>query len=459
MTMELNDEQKAEQARLLARQTLRAFCIGMSDKFTVARHHRKIARKLEDVLRGKCQRLIITMPPRHGKTLLASQLFPAWYLGHKPENSVIITSYGADLSTDFGRYIRNAIQSNFYQSVFPDVLISEDSNSKSRFHTSAGGALIAVGRGGTITGRGSDLLVIDDIFRNRQDASSQAVRKMVLEWYRSTLRTRLMPGGSIIMVNTRWHEDDLIGHILTKQLEDADGMQWEHLNFPAIDDQGHALWPERFPVEDLLQIKKDIGASEFEALYQQNPTPPEGSIIKRDWIKYYRQLPDKITVKIQSWDMAFKQTENSDYVVGQVWGLAGASCYLIDQVRARMDFVGTKNAVKSLSAKHPMALTKLVEDKANGPAIISELKGHVMGIKPVEPYGSKAARLSSIAPLFEAGNVYLPDPSIAPWVHDLVEELIGFPQMKNDDQVDALSQSLSHLKEYSAHSLSKLLTL
>lgn len=457
MTRVLTDNEKNALSRAFARKSLAAFSIGMWDKFVVAKHHRTLISSLENVLRGTLKRLIITMPPRHGKSMLATRMFPGWFLGNEPTKSVIIASYGDDLATDFGRYVRNAMQSGFYGHVFPHVSVSEDSSSQKRFHTNAGGALFAVGRGGTITGRGADLIVVDDMFKNREDANSPNTRRMVLDWYRSTLRTRLEPGGAIVMVNTRWHRDDLIGHLLSEPTEDGHG--WTHLNMPALDEAGAALWPDRFSVSELLAIKRDVGAFDFESLYQQNPTPAEGGIVKRDWIKFYRERPAKFNVMLQSWDMAFKETGTSDYVVGQAWGVIGSNLYLIDQVRARMDFVASKHAVKSFSAKHPQTLTKLVEDKANGSAIISELKNSIMGIKPINPNGSKAARLSAVAPLFEAGNVHLPDPSIAPWIHDYVEELVGFPTMKHDDQVDSTTQALLELKEYSAHSLMKLITL
>lgn len=446
-----------DRAKIFARENILAYAIGMVPEFIVGTHHRKLAIALQNVLRRTNQRVIVTMPPRHGKSLLSSQLFSSWYLGHYPERDVILASYGQDLSTDFGRWVRNAMHSPFFRFVFPEVAIADDSDSKSRFHTSRGGGFVATSRGGSLTGKGGHLILIDDIFKNRQDASSQTTRQMVTDWYKSTLRTRLASGGSIVVVNTRWHEEDLIGFLTANT--DENSIPWQHVNIPAISTEGKALWPEKFPIETLNQIKKDIGTFEFEALYQQNPTPLEGGIIKRNWIKYYTALPDSFDNVIMSWDMTFKDSESSDFVTGGVWGVKGASFYLIDQVRARMDFVATCNAFVALSAKHKRAITKLVEDKANGSAVISALKQKVSGIVPVNPRGSKHARLQAVSPLFEAGNVYIPSPNLAPWVNDYVEELVGFPYMKNDDQVDQTSQALQHLSDIGSNYLSKLLTL
>lgn len=457
MAVNLTLKEKIIASQNYARNHFACYCIGMWDKYQVAKHHRLLISKLENVLRGTIKRLIVTMPPRHSKSLTTTQMFPGFYLGHKPDKSIIMASYGDSLATDFGRYVRNSMQTSFYENIFPEVKISDDSSSNSRFHTNKGGALFAVGRGGTITGRGGDLIIIDDIFKNRTDANSPQIRKSVLDWYKSTLRTRLQQDGAIVIVNTRWHQDDLIGHLLANDTESD--MPWEHLNLKAIDENNNPLWPEKFPLKDLLQIKKEIGTYEFEALYQQNPTPAEGGIIKRNWIKFYKEKPATFQIMLQSWDMTFKETENSDFVVGQVWGMNGSNFYLVDQVRARMDFVSTKNAFQALTSKYPQATTKLVEDKANGSAIISELKNQILGIKPINPTSSKAARLSAVSPLFEAGNVHLPDPLQTSWMNDYIEELVGFPQMKNDDCVDSTTQALLELKEFSAHRLTKLLTL
>lgn len=253
------------------------------------------------------------------------------------------------------------------------------------------------------------------------------------------------------MIMTRWAEDDLAGRLISEA--DAGGEQWVILSLPAIAEEndmlgrsiGEPLWPERFGLDELLMIKAAVGSYVWNALYQQRPSPVEGGMLKRGWWQFYKESPSKFDEIIQSWDMTFKDSAGTDFVVGQVWGRKGADKYLLDQVRDRMDFPATLTAVKSLTAKWPQASAKLVEDKANGPAVIAMLKQKIEGLIPVEPQGSKVARVSAVSPQIEAGNVYLPDPSIAPWVHDFIEECAAFPTGAHDDQVDAMSQALMRL--------------
>jgi predicted phage terminase large subunit-like protein len=277
---------------------------------------------------------------------------------------------------------------------------------------------------------------------------SQTYRDATWDWYRATFSTRIQEDGAIILVMTRWHEDDLAGRLLRAQEEGGD--KWEVVNLPALaedDDMlgrqlGEPLCPQLFTKETLEKTKVRLGSFWWNALYQQRPSPQEGGILKRHWWKFYRKAPDKFDEIIQSWDMTFKDTKTADFVVGQVWGRKGADKYLLDQVRDRMDFPATIQAVRTLSAKWPQARVKLVEDKANGPAVIATLKKEISGLIPVEPQGSKESRAWAVSPEVEAGNVYLPDPSIAPWVHDFIEECTVFPNGTNDDQVDAMTQAL-----------------
>jgi len=291
--------------------------------------------------------------------------------------------------------------------------------------------------------------IIDDPFKNDEEASSATYRDKVWKWYQSTFRTRLAPGGAIVLVMTRWHEDDLAGRLI-KEMR-AGGEQWVILNMPALAEEndplgravGEPLWPEHgFDKPWAVSLKRTLGTYFWEALYQQHPSTPEGEILKRAWWKYYRVLPYDIQYVIQSWDMTFKDTDGTDFVVGQVWGLRGADKYLLDQVRARMDFPTTIEAVKALTRKWPQSMAIYIEDKANGPAVISTLRGKIHGIIPVEPMGSKIARVAAVSPQVEAGNVFLPDPNIAPWVQDFVEECAKFPKGAHDDQVDSMSQAL-----------------
>lgn len=415
-----------------------------------ARHLLLASKKLVDVAARRSKRLIFTLPPRHGKSELISKYFPSWYLGGFPEDRVILTSYEADFATSWGRKARD-ITEEYGESMF-GVKVRQDSSAANRWEIEGhGGGMVTAGAGGPITGKGGDVIIIDDPFKNAQEANSPTVRNKIWEWYQSTLYTRLEPDGALIIVMTRWHEDDLVGRLLNPEFGAVE--DWEIINLPAVAEgkdllgrePGEALWPERYDIEELGRIKETVGSYWWNALYQQRPSPPGGSIVKRDWMRFYKEPPSFCEELLQSWDLAFKESQSGSYVVGQVWGRSGADIYLLDQVREHMDFTDTLRAIRNTSRKWPNAYQKLIEDAANGPAVIASLKREVPGITPVKPQGSKEARLYAVSPAFEAGNVYLPDPSIAPWVLDYVEEIASFPNGKNDDQVDATSQALVRL--------------
>lgn len=404
-----------------------------------------LCEKLEAVERGEIKRLIITMPPRHGKSEVATKKFPAWFLGRNPEKEVILSAYGADLAEDFSAIARDTLK--LWGPELWGVHLSDGSSSVKKWGIKGyRGGLFAAGVGGAITGRGAHLAIIDDPIKNHAEALSETYRKGIKDWYKTTLRTRLAPGGAIIVIQTRWHEDDLAGYLLAEAMQD--GEQWDVLDLPAIAEEndplgrapGEALWPERFPIEELQATKKTLGSFWWAALYQQRPSPADGGMLKRGWWKFFRQAPSTFDELLISWDFTFKDSKKADFVVGQVWGRAGADKYLLDQVRDRMDFPTTVQAVRNLSAKWPKARAKLVEDKANGPAVIATLKREISGLIPVEPQGSKEARASAVSPDVEAGNVWLPQD--APWVQDFIEECAAFPNGANDDQVDAMSQAL-----------------
>jgi predicted phage terminase large subunit-like protein len=314
-----------------------------------------------------------------------------------------------------------------------------------------GGGLLAGGLQSGLTGQGvSGLFIVDDPFKNREEANSPVIREKIWDNFNEVVFTRL-EGASVIVVHTRWHEDDLIGRLTTQ--EDP----WEYINIPAVcededdvlgRDVGACLWPGRFEIEELDAIKKQIGSRAFSALYQGGPTTPGGNIVKREWIRYYDELPDGLTDHQQSWDLTFKGNDarknknKGSFVVGQVWARKGPDCYLLDQYRGRPDFPGALVAIRALTAKHPKALRKLIEDAANGPATIAMLRDEIPGLVAVGTKGqSKEERLHIVSPMFEAGNVWLPR-----WCQELVEELVSFPNAANDDQVDALSMSLNNYR-------------
>jgi len=413
---------------------------------------------------------MVFMPPRHGKSELVSRRLPAFILGRNPDANIIATSYGADLAARLNRDVQRIIDSPEYSEIFPDTRLFGTNvrtvaqgtwlrNSEIFEIVGHKGVYKSSGVGGAITGMGCNYGIIDDPYKNRQEASSKTVRETIWEWYTSTFYTRLEKNGQILITLTRWHEDDLAARLLKLAAEDPAADRWMVIAFPAVAEEnghpsdprrpGEALWPDRYPLKELMTIKTIIGSYEWAALYQQRPSPDEGGILNRNWWKFYQQPPAQFDEVLQSWDMSFKETTSGSFVVGQVWGRKGADKYLLDQVRDRMDFPATVQAVRTLSAKWPQAWAKLVEDKANGPAVISTLKREISGLIAVEPQGSKEARAAAVSPDIEAGNVYLPDPSIAPWVHDFIEECAAFPNGANDDQVDAMTQVLNRLNSRS----------
>ncbi len=396
------------------------------------------------VIRGGA-RIIIEAPPRHGKSLLSSFWTPPWFMNLFPDKNVILASYSSEYAEQYGREVRNLVQNHGDRLRFH---LRQDSKAANRWNTNYGGSMTAVGAGGSLMGKGGDLIIIDDLVKSWQDAMSATQRKKNIDWYNTTLHTRLSPEGSVIVLMTRWHQGDLSGYL---QKEHPDN--WTVIRLPALAEEGDpmgraegtALCEERYSAEKLLQFRKAMGPTMFNALYQQRPSAEEGGDIKRRYIQYYRVKPPQFNKRIQSWDMSFKDKKTSDFVVGQEWGQNGAGIYLLDQVKDRMDFVATLHSVESFTAKHPGCTEKLVEPKANGPGIVAMLKKKIPGFIEVEPEGSKESRVAATAPYWEAGNIWLPHPDIAPWIHDFVEELVNFPNAPNDDQVDAATQAISRL--------------
>lgn len=421
--------------------------------------HDLITAKLDDVARGKIMRLMIWMPPQHGKSMMITETFPSYCIGRNPDMRTMIASYNDGFAQKFGRKNREKIEE--YGNTIFGITLSQEKRSASNWDIEKrNGGLISVGFGGAATGEGAHLLIIDDPIKNREEADSKTMRDKVFDEYRSTFKTRVRPGGAIIIVMTRWHEDDLCGRLLNPNHGDPE--PWEIIRLPAEaeeDDilgreEGAPLWPEGgFTKEWLVRQKAAIGSYAYAGLYQQRPAPAEGGIFKRGWFQFYKTLPENINVQAQSWDCAFKDGDSNDFVAGHVWGRAGASFYLIDRVHARMGITETMRSIETLSAKHPKARAKYVEDAANGPAVIELLKKKVPGLIPVRPEGGKIVRAQAISPYVEAGNVYLPDPSIAPWVHDFLEECYSFPNAAHDDDVDAMSQGINQLADQQVHSI------
>lgn len=578
-----------EMGRAMAQNFLGAFCKFMDKDFQVPSHINTLIQALQKVEKGEIKRLLVTMPPRAGKSQIASRLFPAWYLGRNPNKNIIFTTYGQDFADDFGRQVRNYIANDKYSAVFPEVKLSSDSASVKKFSLNSGGGYFAVGAGGAITGRGADCIaegelittnkgyirienivedpysyriltlnhklnkyeysnivaavhkgqkrvvtiytagnmstkltedhlvwvqgrgytpaaklyqsdrvvidsgfpsqqsrhansknvrcdtvhsvtspserlydiydiqvednqnffssgilvhncaIIDDPHKNRQEASSEVIRHGIIDWFNSTLYTRLSNTGTLILIQTRWHREDLAGYLLSKEPD-----KWHHINFPAISDDNKALWPERWPLEKLEEIRKTIGTFEFESLYQQNPVPRSGNIIKKEWIQTYRELPEVKSFS-WSWDTAIKAGQENDYSVGQLWAECNNGYYLVDLFRERLDYPELRKMVYALYNKHK-SHEVLIEDKASGQQILQDFKR--IGTMPVvamipgrDMAASKTERMDLVSPLFEAGKVFLPQE--ATYLYDVIDELTNFPYTKHDDICDSMTQYLA----------------
>ncbi len=417
-------------------------------------HIDAMAEYLTAVTQGQIQRLLINIPPRYMKSIAVSVLWPTWCWINRPASRWIFASYSQSLSVKHSVDRRSVIQSDWYQDRWAGVYsLTSDQNVKTEYQNSKRGVMVATSIGSGVLGKGGTHIVVDDP-HNPREAQSEVQRKAAIDFFDQTLSTRLddKKTGAIVVIMQRLHEKDLSGHILERG-------GYEHLCLPAeaetrtiiqmpisskevIREEGAILWPKREGAKELHAQKRALGSYGYSGQYQQRPSPADGGIFKRSWWRYYKQAPAHFDEIIQSWDMTFKETAGGSYVVGQVWCRVGADKYLLDQVRVRMDFPATVQAVKSLSAKWPQVRTILVENKANGPAVIDALRREVSGLIAVTPQGSKEARAAAVSPDVEAGNVCLPDPSIAPWVHDFVEECSAFPKAATDDQCDCMSQAL-----------------
>lgn len=410
-----------------------------------ARHHRMIARKLEAVERGEIKRLMIFMPPRHGKSMLASEFFPAWYMGRNPDHYVIASTYAQDLADDFGRKVKAQIADPSYQAIFPGVKLAEDSQSVKRFHiegggtevsTSQRGAYYAVGVGGPLTGRGAHLLLIDDPVKNREEADSEVARRRIKDWYTSTAYTRLMPGARIVVIQTRWHEDDLSGWLLEEHKHEG----WDVLSLPAIVGD-EALWPEQYSKESLERIKQAVGSRDWSALYQQSPAPESGDYFKREWFRYYDEAPQYLQIYGAS-DYAVT-SKGGDYTVHGVFGVdRNDDVYLLDLWRQQATSDVWVDAFLDLVAKHkPIQWAEEQGQiiKSLDPFINkrSQERGIYVAREQFTSLTDKASRAQAIRGRIAQGKVKFP--RNAPWLADLEREMLTFPVGVNDDMVDVLS--------------------
>ena len=422
-------------------------------------HIEVIATKLEACRQGRIKRLIINLPPRHLKSHCASIAFVAWFLGHRPAWQIICASYGQDLADKLARDCRNIMMSAWYKQLFSTRLA--DRIAVHDFETADLGTRMSTSVGGVLTGRGADLIIIDDALKP-DEALSESRRKAVNEWYDNTLLSRLndKAKGCIILIMQRLHQEDLVGHVLEQE-------PWEVLSFPAIAEQdetfviesplgrryftrkvGEALHPERESLVTLANIRQRMGDYNFSSQYQQSPIPLGGAMVKTEWLRHYEpgERPERFDIIVQSWDTANKSTELSDYSVCTTWGRANRKLYLLDVIRERLNYPDLTRKVRQMADIHrPNHI--LIEDKASGTQLIQELQAELLfGIIPYEPPSGtdKIMRLHAQTAWFENGLVWLP--RNASWLSDYVTELTGFPGTRYDDQVDSTAQALSHLK-------------
>ena len=412
---------------------------------------------LLDVQAGRRPILILQAPPQHGKSEIVSRKLPAYILGRFPSWRVGGASYSDELANAMAQDVRRNLADDRHKKLFPQPEEKRryDVNRMGEFTAPGGsGGYLGVGVGAGLTGRPLDIGIIDDPVKNEKEALSPTVKEGHWNWYQSVFTTRLSENSGQIIMATSWAEDDLPGRVMSHFKGDP---RLTVLRFPAINMRGEVgynpqlpegpLVPELHSLAKLQETKGLLSDYWWAALYQQNPRPLGGNVFKEDGVRYYlpKDLPAKFDKVLASWDCTFKDTDGTDYVVGQVWGKAGANSYLLAQVRQRMSFTKTVREVVTLREAWPRIREILIEDKANGPAVIDTLKASVPGIIPIEPDGSKLARAHAVTSYWEAGNVWLPHPDIAPWVKDLVAELTTFPASANDDQVDALTQALRRL--------------
>lgn len=445
--------------------------------FDINWHHVVLTTALDRFYDRKIKNLMVFMPPRVGKTESVSRRFPSYVLGRSRDSKIIATSYSDALASAANRDVQRIIDSDDYRSIFPETTLSGE-NVRSNVQgtwlrnndifevVGSRGVYKSAGIGSGITGLGFDFGIIDDPIKNWKEALSTTVRQSHWDWYTSTFYTRREKDAGICLVMTRWHEDDLAGRIIQQAKET--GEEWTIVAFPMVKEpegistgyedfldpiflrmdkreEGEPLWPGKYSIQECESIRLAVGSRVWAGLYQQRPAPAAGALVKREWVKFYGAIPQEARQFgewLMSWDLSFKGQDNSDFVVGQVWVKYKAKRYLVDQLRAKLDFTGTITAIKTMAGKHPHVTVKLVEDKANGPAVISALQKDISGIIAVNVSDSKIARLNAVAPEFEAGNVEIPHPTIAPWIHDYIEELVTFPQGAHDDQVDATTQAL-----------------
>ena len=435
-----------------AKDDFMSFTKAVWPEFIEGAHHRVIAQKFNDLANKKINRLIINMPPRHTKSEFASYLLPAWMVGRNPKLKIIQATHTGELAVRFGRKAKTLIDSEEYSKIF-ETSLREDSQAAGRWETSQGGEYFAAGVGGAITGRGADLLIIDDP-HSEQDAMSLNAFENAYEWYTSGPRQRLQPGGQIVLVMTRWSKKDLTGILLDNQKK-IKGDQWEVVEFPAIMDHGtekKPVWPEYWKLSELESVKATLPVGKWNAQWMQEPTSEEGALIKREWWKKWEHedLPD-VTYVIQSYDTAFLKKETADYSAITTWGIfypeegGKPNIILLDSLKDRFEFPELRRvALEQYKYWNPDMV--IVEQKASGTPLTHELRQMDIPVMTFTPSrgNDKHVRVNSCAPLFEAGLIWAPD---EPFAEEVIEECASFPYGDHDDLVDSMTMAIMRFRQ------------
>ena len=454
--LDLLKDLKETEDKEAAREGFMPFIKKVWPAFIEGRHHKIMAEAFERVANGDLKRLIINMPPRHTKSEFASYLLPAWFLGQYPEKKIIQTAHTAELSVGFGRKVRNLVDSEDYKEIIPELGLRADSKAAGRWSTNKGGEYFAIGVGGAVTGKGADLLIIDDPHSEQEGQSADAgVFDKVYEWYTSGPRQRLQPGGAIIIVMTRWHKRDLTGKIVKTSVQREGMDEWELIEFPAIMPSGNALWPEFWSLTELEALRSELPAPKWQAQYQQDPSSEESALVKREWWKKWEdERPPQCEFIIQSWDTAFLKTQRADYSACTTWGVfyhpddtgvTQPNIILLDAYKERLEFPELKKcAFEFYNEFEPDAC--IVEAKAAGTPLIFELRA--MGI-PVSEYtpsrgNDKISRVNAVSDLFASGIVWCPETRFA---EEVIEEFASFPAGEHDDLVDSSTQALLRFRQ------------
>lgn len=446
------DELENRKRITLAQTDFLAFIAMLDRTYKFGTHLKRLGALLMDVELEAEDRVAVSMAPRFGKSQMISIYYPAWYLGKHPDHKVIVASHTADLAIDMARKVRNLMQTDEYRSIFPAVSIASDAKAAGKWNTNKGGEYYAVGVGGALAGRGGNLIIVDDPLSEQDIKNSNFTSlDVTYEWFRSGLRTRLMPGGKIVILHTRWHQRDLIGRLLKDSALNDDGDQYAMFEFPAILNEGmedeKSLWPEQWSLEALQRTKASMPLWQWNAQYMQDPTAADSAIIKREWIKWWpNEDPPPVDYIIQSWDTALTTKERSDWSVCHTWGVFTrdedntSNLILLNSAKGKWEFPELKR-MAHLQYEEWTPDSVIVEAKASGQPLIDEMRRSGIFVQDFSPGKGqdKIARLNAVADMFSAGHVWFPETA---WAQAVVEEIIAFPAGEHDDEVDACTLAL-----------------